>query len=187
MDLTSIRKPKVRFDTTLMEETRLPEKILEAPSAPPIQDFCSSLHIAETQNGRQKPVGFITNALDSSLRYTMHAVKRLPKTLPQKPLKEVLSQISRRDRLHIASGLAYGVMQFHGNWLKSSWDSSDVHLAAGNDSYDVIIDDLYFSYPLSKPGKEACNSAQYSEIRKNLLLPLGFSLVELSLGKSSRR
>lgn len=73
-----------------------------------------------------------------------------------------------------------------GRWYFSI-SSIAVHLAAGNESYDVIIDDLYFSYPLSKPGKEACNSAQDSEIRKNLLLPLGFSLVELSLGKSSRR
>lgn len=170
--------------STLIEEAS--EITLEPPSIQPIQDFCSSLHIAEMNSGQQKTIGFISNEMNTSFRYTMDAVKRLPKGVPQKPLGEVLSKISRRDRLYIATGLACGVVQFCGNWLKSSWDSSDVHLAAADDGYSVLLDNLYLSWPLLPldTGRETYNSAHYPNVRGNLLLPLGLALVELSLGKS---
>ncbi|CAG7945592.1 unnamed protein product [Penicillium nalgiovense] len=169
--------------STLIEEAS--EMTLEPPSIPPIQDFCSSLHFAEMRSGQQKTIGFIANEMNTSFRYTMDAV-RLPKGVPQKPLEEVLSKIGRRDRLHIATGLACGAVQFCGNWLKSSWDSSDVHLAAADDGYSVLLDKLYLSWPLLSPnaGRESCNSKPYPRVQNNPLLPLGLALVELSLGKS---
>ncbi|KGO38235.1 hypothetical protein PEX1_033820 [Penicillium expansum] len=179
------RRSRVQFNgSTLIEEAS--ELTLETPSILPIQDFCSSLHIAEMHSGRQKTISFISNKRNNSFRYTMDAVKRLPQGVSQRPLGEVLSKISRRDRLHIATGLACGVVQFCGNWLKSSWDSSDIHLAAADDGYSVLLDNLYLSWPLLPPGtgKESYNSTHYPNVRSNLLLPLGLALVELSLGKS---
>ncbi|OQE27088.1 hypothetical protein PENFLA_c006G07578 [Penicillium flavigenum] len=169
--------------STLIEEAS--ELTLEPPSIPPIQDFCSSLHFAEMRSGQQMTIGFIANEMNTSFRYTMEAVK-LPKGVPQKTLEEVLSKIGRRDRLHIATGLACGVVQFCGNWLKSSWDSSDVHLAAADDGYSILLDNLYLSWPLPPPsaGRESRNSTPYPNVQNNLLLPLGLALVELSLGKS---
>ncbi|KAJ5795317.1 hypothetical protein N7457_001916 [Penicillium paradoxum] len=177
-------RSRVRFDnSTLIEE---PLDInLEPPSLPPIQDFCSSLHNHETHIGLQETIGFICNQLDSSSRFTMYAVKSLPEEVLQKPLREVLSGISRRDRLHIAAGLACGVIQFCGNWLKASWDSSDIYLAAGEDGSSVLMENLYLSWPILAPGtrRENCDFARYPGVRNNLLLPLGLALVELSLGK----
>ncbi|KAJ5853342.1 hypothetical protein N7534_005885 [Penicillium rubens] len=169
--------------STLIEEAS--EMTLEPPSIPLIKDFCSSLHFAEMRSGQQKTIGFIANDMNASFRYTMEAMK-LPKGVPQKTLEEVLSKIGRRDRLHIATGLACGVVQFCGNWLKSSWDSSDVHLAAADDGYSVLLDNLYLSWPLLPPsaGRESRNSTPYPNVQNNLLLPLGLALVELSLGKS---
>ncbi|CAI7600542.1 unnamed protein product [Penicillium glandicola] len=167
--------------STLIEEAS--KMTLQRPSIPPIRDFCSSL---QTHSGQQKTIGFISHEMNTSFRYTMDAVKKLPKGVPQKPLEEVLSIISRRDRLHIATGLACGVVQFCGNWMKSSWDSSSVHLAAADDGYSVLLDNLYLSWPLlpRDSGRKSYNSAPYPDVRSNLLLPLGLALVELSLGKS---
>jgi hypothetical protein len=118
----------------------------------------------------------------------MHTVKILSKQVPQIPLREVLSHISRRDRLHIAAGLACGVIQFCGNWLKSWWDSSDVHLAADSDGSSVLVDNLYLSWPLSTTGTRKVDHVDinHPDVGNNRLLPLGLALVELSLGKSLR-
>lgn len=111
--------------------------------------------------------------------------KRLPKALLQKPLHEILSHVSRRDRLYIAAGLACGAIQFCGNWLKASWDSSGIHLAAAEDGYSVLMENLYLTWPFLVPGtrREPCDSVRYPDVRDNPLLPLGLALVELSLGK----
>ncbi|KAJ6178156.1 hypothetical protein N7519_008617 [Penicillium mononematosum] len=162
------KKPKVQFDIPPVEEVQSSEKRREALSAPPIQDFCSSLCIAESYAGRRE-------SLDTS------------KTHSQKPLREALPHISRRDRLHIATALACGMIQFCGNWLKSWWDISDVYLAAtSDDGVNVLLDNLYLSWPISTtstiPGP--ASDTKYSNLGDNRLLPLGLALVELSLGKS---
>ncbi|CAG8039174.1 unnamed protein product [Penicillium salamii] len=177
------KKPTVQFHVPA-EEVRPLEKRKEALSAPPIEDFCSSLCVAESYVGRRESIGCISNP-GASVRYTMHAVKKLPKCVPQKPLREVLSDISRRDRLHIATALASGMIQMCGNWLKSWWDISDVYLAAtSNDECNVSLENLYLSWPVSTtctvPGPV---NGKYCHSGDNSLLPLGLALVELSLGK----
>lgn len=180
-----IKGPRVQFDIPAMEELKTAEQSREALSAPAIQDLCSSLCLAESRIGRQESIGSISNELDASFKYTMRAVKILPKPVPQRPLHEVLSQISRRDRLYIAASLACGVIQFCGNWLKPWWDSSDVHLAAASDGGNVLLESLYLSWPLSttRTIQRPLNDTKYSDIGGNRLLPLGLALVELSLGK----
>lgn len=177
-------RARVRFNdttSTLIEEAS--EIALELPSIPPINDFCYSLSLAGTHTEQQQPIGFVSNEADSSWMYTMDAVKRLPKGYLQKSLQDVLSEISRRDRLRLAAGLACGAVQFCGNWLKPSWDSSDVHLAADEDGYHVLMDSLYLSWPLlASTRREPCHSVRYPDVRNNILLPLGLALVELSFG-----
>ncbi|KAJ5766213.1 uncharacterized protein N7511_003829 [Penicillium nucicola] len=185
-------KPKVRFDMptpkTNQSETTLSS--LSPLPPPPIKDFCSSLRITEVQLTEQTTnwttTGMITSQLDS---YIMHASTKALSPTPPKPLTEVISQISRHDRLHIATGLACGVIQYCGNWLKSRWDSSDIHLTAHKDGCDILLDSVYLSWPLSIPATETEIETQATvsamrQANNNLLLPLGFALVELSLGKS---
>lgn len=180
------KKPKVQFEIPVEEKVQPLEKRQAALSAPPIQDFCSSLCVAESHVERRASIGSISNELDASVKYTMHAVKTLPTCIPQKPLRDVLSDISRRDRLHIAAALACGMIQYCGNWLKSWWNISDVYLAAASDGRNVLVDDLYLSWPLSTTGKiqAPCNDMHSPGFGGERLLPLGLALVELSLGKS---
>jgi hypothetical protein len=155
-------------------------------------DFCSSLCITEAElikeptKSKWTTTGMISSHLDDPFHYIMHASTKIPSPTPPKPLKEVISQISRHDCLHIAAGLACGVIQYCGNWLKSRWDSSDVHLTAHKDGCDILLDSVYLSWPLSIPNTDT-DSKTVPTIRQgnnNLLLPLGLALVELSLGKS---
>jgi hypothetical protein len=163
--------------------------------ASPIENFCSSLYITEA-NAKPKNIkkweiiGLISKELDSSTGYIMHAAKALASPAPQSSLENMISQLSRYDRLHIAAGLACAVIQFCGNWLKSWWDSSDIHLTAHQNGYDILLDSVYLSWPLSTTGtrraipESACPTVARPFLSNNLLLPLGVALVELSLGKS---
>ncbi|KAJ5771875.1 hypothetical protein N7520_002404 [Penicillium odoratum] len=174
-------KSSVQFDIPVEKAT-----ILEiSKDAPPIQDFCASLCVASSHAIRRECIGSITNELDTSVKYTMHAVKMLPKPVPQRSLQEVLSHISRQERLHLAAGLACGVIQLYDNWLKAWWDSSDVYLVAASDGRNVILDDIYLPWSFSsKSTPPPRKDLHYSNIGTNRLLPLGLALVELSLGKS---
>lgn len=180
------KKPKVQFDVPVVDEAAPSKLNNEALSAPLIQDFCSYLCAAESHVGQRESTGSISNELGTSVKYTMHAVKMLPKPVTQKPLSEVLSQISRRDRLYVAAGLACGVIQFCGNWLKPWWNSSDVHLAAAGDGTNVLLDNLYLSWAVSatETNQGSRGDDMCSRFGNNRLLPLGLALVELSLGKS---
>ncbi|OQD88644.1 hypothetical protein PENANT_c003G11301 [Penicillium antarcticum] len=179
----SHKKPKVRFDTPTPETDRS-QTTLSLP--PRINDFCSSLRITKVEFTEKTTnwttTGMISSQLDT---YIMHASTKALSSTPPKPLIEVISQISRHDRLHIATGLACGVIQYCGNWLKCRWDSSDIHLTAHKDGCDILLDSVYLSWPLSTPETETENTVPaMRQPNNNLLLPLGLALVELSLGKS---
>ncbi|KAJ5711454.1 hypothetical protein N7488_005610 [Penicillium malachiteum] len=183
-------KRRVQFDIPSARETQLFKASTEAP---PILDFCASLCVFspnETRPGREC-IGSISNELDASVKYTMRAVKTLSTPIPQRSLREVLSHISRQDRLHIATGLACGVIQFHDNWLKAWWDSSDVYLAAASDGRHVLLDSMYLSWSFSSSNTSSItgsnNGVRHPHYGNNRLLPLGLALVELSTGKSIRK
>jgi hypothetical protein len=184
------KKAKVRFDMPTTETNHYQTTL--SPLPPPIDDFCSSLRITEVElieeptKSKWTTTGMISSQLDDPFHYIMHASTKILSPTPPKPLKEVIFQISRHDRLHIAAGLACGVIQYCGNWLKSRWDSSDVHLTAHKDGCDIMLDSVYLSWPLSIPDTDT-DSETIPTMRQgnnNLLLPLGLALVELSLGKS---
>lgn len=84
--------------------------------------------------------------------------------------------------------LACCVVQFHGNWLKSYWTNSDIKLATHGDSYGVLLDSLYLTWPIHTQYRtnDIGNPTQDSNASDNYLLSLGISLVELSLGKPLR-
>jgi hypothetical protein len=175
------KRPRVQFNVTPSAEE--PKSLKDITDVPPIVDFCTSLCVFRPNETRRECIGSISNKLDASVKYTMHAVKTLSNPIPQRSLREVLSQISRHDRLHIATGLACGVIQFHDNWLKAWWDSSDVYLAATDDGRNVSLNNLYLPWSFSGLGtiQTPQNGLHQSHTRGNRLLPLGLALVELSL------
>ncbi|KAJ5633185.1 hypothetical protein N7490_009524 [Penicillium lividum] len=67
--------PSVQFDIPLEKEKLL----IISKDAPPIQDFCTSLCVAGSHVIHRE-----CNELDTSVKYTMHAVKILPKPVARK-------------------------------------------------------------------------------------------------------
>ncbi|OJI83018.1 hypothetical protein ABZX51_006109 [Aspergillus tubingensis] len=186
------QKPKVRFETVEVDFYESKEK---SCNVPPIADFCTVLcrGRAHTQRPTQA-VGFITDQVSSNVRYNMHFIKCYPEPIQLQTLQQALPNSSRRHRLYIAAGLACGVLQYHGNWLKKYWDSSDIQLPADDDNKadatdDVLPSDLYLPWSLNaQHSPSAPTDIKYTQqsplVRNQVLFPLGIALTELSLGKS---
>jgi hypothetical protein len=162
------------------------EPIEEMFTAPLIHDLCSSLSTSRTYTERRRVIGYFPDKIDATVRYAMFAVNDLKQRRPRQPLHQILAKIKRRDRIRIAAGLACGVMQLCGNWLKPRWNSSDIHLACNSGEDNVLLDFLFFSWPLYVSGStnETTSLLDYSGVRRNMLVPLGRTLVELSLGRA---
>lgn len=143
-----------------------------------IPDLCSSLQSFKPLFQQQTTIGFISEDFNPAYRYTMHAVQSLQRDSLKQSLREALTSFSRRDRLCIAASIACAVLQYHGNWLKDQWDSSNFHLAA------ETLDILYLSWPLSAlVALKGSSTMSSSDKRESVLQSLGLSLVELSLGR----
>lgn len=176
-----LKKPKIRFDDELEVTDRMSEMTLEFPISVPIYDICSTL------GSTGDIIGCISNE-SQSVWYMMHTVETLSTRIPQKSLGEALPMISGQHRLFIAASLACYVIQFHGNWLRLNWNSSDVQLATHGDGHGLLMDNLYISWLLSysdTPKGPSIKSSN-SQVKSHRLLSLGMSLVELSQGKPIR-
>lgn len=121
----------------------------------------------------------------------MHLKISRPEPVQLETLQRALPNRSRRERLYIAAGLACGVVQYHGNWLKEYRDSADIHLPVQGDdgTDDISATNLYLSWLLnSQPGPSGAAAIKYLRrsplVQDQILFPLGIALVELSLGKS---
>ncbi|KAJ0415838.1 hypothetical protein BJY00DRAFT_292767 [Aspergillus carlsbadensis] len=158
----------------------------ETLPAPLIQDLCSSLSVQITDSERRRAVGYFPHEVDAKVRYALIAVNDSKQRRPQQPLHQALQRMNRRDRIRIAAGLACGVMQLCGNWLKPRWNSSDIRLACDTGEVNVMSDFLFFSWPLHMCGKfdHTSHLLDDSDVRGNMLVPLGRTLVELSLGRT---
>jgi hypothetical protein len=148
-----------------------------------IADICSSL-LPSQWLVDQHVLGFL--GADPGVGYIMTAIRSHELRIGNLPLKKKLQQTSWGDRLRIATGLACWVAQFHGNWLKPNWDISDVQLALKSDTKNPSLDSLYCTWaiatqPDSMPGDIEKSPA--SQIRSDILFPLGLALIELSCGE----
>ncbi|PKY05129.1 hypothetical protein P168DRAFT_268128 [Aspergillus campestris IBT 28561] len=160
------------------------EPIETVPSITLTQDLCSSLSVSIADNVKRCAIGYFPTGLDETGWYALYAVTCLKERQPRQSLRQALCQISRRDRMRIAAGLACGVMQLCGSWLKPRWNTSDIGLAR-DDEDRIFLDSLFFSWPLhGSAGSEKSNLLHDSTVRTDVLVPLGRTLVELSLGKS---
>lgn len=152
----------------------------EVPTAPIIQDFCSSLRVTAAQTETRQMMGVLSCGPDSTTQYAIHTIKCIQPPVPKQSLQKMMSHLSRRERIRIAAGLACGVIQLGGSWLKPRWNSSDIDLAVNND-HRALLDFFFLTWSLSAP---VSHEAGYSTARRDILVPLGRALVELSTGKS---
>ncbi|KAL4882720.1 hypothetical protein BJY04DRAFT_217210 [Aspergillus karnatakaensis] len=154
----------------------------------PISDMCSSL--AGIQDVTKTQVIGYLPGLNAESRYVMRTMELSQRAIPQKSLREKLSQTSGRDRLRIATGLACAVMQLHGNWLIPFWDSWDLNVTFASDGPYPTINGLYYTYPFSLRSAQQDHTASsllsLPQIRNHILFPLALVLIELSLRKTVR-
>ncbi|KAL4911000.1 hypothetical protein BDW74DRAFT_164681 [Aspergillus multicolor] len=190
-------KRKVQFaasSTTVCVET-----VHKTPSLGPIGDLCSTLgsHSAASLQTQQDGIGYILNQAKDA-RYNMRLLRTTNEDLDLYSLQDMLSglnpfgmsikgsaELSRRDRLYLASVLACGVLQLHGAWLKQEWSTKDVLFARNAPHDPITFDHPCLLWPVS--GSCTCSGITPStsaKIQNEILLPLAVALIELSLGKT---
>ncbi|KAJ0417768.1 hypothetical protein BJY00DRAFT_325327 [Aspergillus carlsbadensis] len=173
---------RVRFQDPLPQSTK-PISIKPVPST--IADMCSSLLRCKSDLEGQI-LGLV--GADPKSHYLMTVIQSHKLQIGDYPLSESVQQASRRDRLRIAAGLACGVVQFHGSWMKRNWDISDVHLGLRSGQGNPSLDCLYCTWKINtSPGTapRLKEKQQGPQDRSEILFPLGLALIELSLGKQS--
>jgi hypothetical protein len=98
--------------------------------------------------------------------------------------------LSRRDRLFLAAALASNAVKFDGSWLKKYWRSRDIFLLQHDWptaetkhpylSWRVLVgESLHEEEPLAPIAPTPIDS-----IHKEILFPLGLTLIELSLART---
>lgn len=178
MNFSNTKEVTDSWGWTEVEFERWP--IGEVPTAPIIQDFCSSLRVTAAQTETRQMMGLLSCEPNSTTQYAIHTIKSIQPPVPKQSLQKMMSHLSRRERIRIAAGLACGVIQLSGSWLKPRWNSSDIHLAVNND-HRALLDLFFLTWSLSAPVSHEAGS---STVRRDILVPLGRALVELSTGKS---
>ncbi|KAL3470569.1 hypothetical protein BJX99DRAFT_239261 [Aspergillus californicus] len=86
----------------------------------------------------------------------------------------------RKDRLRLATRLAWSVLHLHGNWLPEHWRSRDIIFpkSPGEVNLQVSIQRPYLAWGVSYRGIGSSESS--SAIPSGVLFPLGLALIELS-------
>ncbi|CAG8930098.1 unnamed protein product [Penicillium salamii] len=205
----SARKPKVQF-TAL--KTKCVEEIHKTPTRPrgaPITDLCSTFDKVDMADPHAKSnsLGYIFGEQTTTdTRYYMSLIhsnrdeihlRSLQDTLigsPSSPGSPIQSsdELSRRDRLYLATLLACSVLQLHGTWLQRKWRTRDILFILHPESDRPHFERPYLlqkvlsasQTDLNGSTSEVYEGANRRQISNDILFPLALALIELSLGRS---
>ena len=168
----------------------------------PILDICSTLAAVRIDCRQEECIGFLLDQFDKQRHHKIYPIRTQTRELQTRSLEDILSAIpptvaTRRveghvslrpkERLYIAATLASSVLQLHGSWLKSQWRTCDI-LFPKSESLSQALIHPYLSWSvLGNHGdlKDVIHvaSTDHPLIRSRVLLPLGLTLVEVSLGQ----
>lgn len=205
---TQVRKTAktVRFIESNLSSTSIALPMDRLPSRLPITDICSALHSDICTS--HKCIGFLTHECASSITHR-HDVFFLGSRVDPQPqsLESLLTSwkqvtrrtptgpifFSRRERLFIAASLASSVLQLDGSWLKKRWSSRDVYFLPSNEPATNAFYHPYLSSEvLRNDSASPCTTSSRAPsptvahvLHDEVLLPLGLTLMELSLGQTS--
>ncbi|KAL2827767.1 hypothetical protein BDW59DRAFT_143806 [Aspergillus cavernicola] len=205
MDITpTLKKTSVHFADTPLETSKdFPEMELETRVTLPIYDLCTSLHALGSFSPQSGLIGYIFDEPNTSNRYNMRLLRILEQTIYLRSLHDILTtpnsveplrrlsptstELSRRDRLFLATLLACGVLQFHGTWLKQHWSIRDIKFAWDDEHKCIVIERPYLAWQVLERPCTSCRDASAShytsQMRHPVLFPLALALIELSLGQ----
>ncbi|KAJ5985297.1 hypothetical protein N7522_012493 [Penicillium canescens] len=205
------RTRKVQF-TTCSPATVCMENVHTGPIrelGSPIADLCSTLDQfdATSPEANLDSIGYISSeqasfgsryhmSLVRSIQHGMH-VHSLQETLigtpslPDSPIQRS-NELSRRDRLHLATLLAFSVFQLHGTWLQQKWGTSDVLFVRPLQSTFPQYERPYLLRSVRRSSEtglggaasEVCTDSRRRHIANYILFPLALALIELSLGRA---
>lgn len=110
---------------------------------------------------------------------------------PESPI-QTSEELSRRDRLYLATQLACSLLELHGTWLQQHWGTKDIFFLRGKGSQLSQYERPYLLRTgLNVPETDAnglayrVHDGQDSSRHSNkTLFPLALALIELSLGKA---
>ncbi|KAJ5633085.1 hypothetical protein N7490_009424 [Penicillium lividum] len=202
---SNLKRPKVSFSipTPQDENNRATGDFQDFPlPLSSISDICLTLSNIPTDHKQREPLGCI---MEGANKHTMYYAGNILEcsNWQGKSLETLLESssnllevqrsggylFSHEDRLRLAVNLASNVLQFHGNWLRSPWQATDIMFL---EPLHTSVTTPYVVWDIgdSATGASTANMCQEhlntSLIRSKILFPLGIVLVELSLGHTLR-
>ncbi|KAJ5371654.1 hypothetical protein N7517_003660 [Penicillium concentricum] len=201
-------KPKVRFNDL---ETKCEDDIHKTPRprGALISSLCSTFHEVDMADPHVKSdsIGYIFGKQTSEdTRYYMSVIHSIQDEIHLRSLQDTLigspslpdspiqssDELSRRDRLYLATLLACSVLQLHGNWLQQKWRTQDILFIHHPESKHSQFERPYLlqrvlSVPqtyLNRSTSEVYEGMSRRQISNNILFPLALALIELSLGRA---
>lgn len=197
------RKARVRFTAVASEVDCISSpKVKDIFSlALPIYDLCSTLGGFDMVNSNSGLIGYIPDSYEGT-RYNMRIIRDLVQIQSQSlhdiilvsSLNQSLDclELSRRDRLFLATILASSVLQFHGTWLREQWNSHDIKFPRNDGQKHAVFDHPYLSWKVLGPSarsewndlSSSCTRLGSGHIKNDILFPLAIALIELSLSQT---
>ncbi|CAP93318.1 Pc16g06480 [Penicillium rubens Wisconsin 54-1255] len=201
------RESKVRFElpkTKCLERIQPIPTTLRAPSA----GLCSAFDQVNVTppNSSPESIDYIFGNKATEAGYYMSLVRTFQGEMHLHSLQETLigspstpdspiqspGELSRRDRLYLATQLACSLLELHGTWLQQHWRTKDIFFLRGKGSQQSQYKRPYLLRAgLHVPETDA-NGLSYrvhdgqdsSRHSNGTLFPLALALIELSLGKA---
>jgi hypothetical protein len=200
--------PKVHFADM---KTKCEEDIHKTPRprGTPISSLCSTFHEVDMADPHTKSdsIGYIFGEQTADdTRYYMSVIHSIRDEIHLRSLQDTLlgspslpgfpiqssDELSRRDRLYLATLLACNVLQLHGTWLQKKWRTQDIlfiqHPASKNSQFEhPYLLQRVFGAPqmhLNGSTSEVYEGTNRRQISNNILFPLALALIELSLGRA---
>ncbi|KAJ5153675.1 uncharacterized protein N7500_009114 [Penicillium coprophilum] len=204
----SAGKSKVRFtDLETKCEEYLPK--LHRPRGLPIFSLCTAFREVDMAGPHAKSdfIGYISSEQTATdTRYYMSVIHSIQDEIHLRSLQDALigspslpgspiqnsDELSRRDRLYLATLLACSVLQLHGNWLQQKWRTRDILFIHNPESKRLQFEHPYLlqrvlnapQTDLNGTTSEVYDGIRHRQISNNILFPLALALIELSLGRA---
>ncbi|KAL2802114.1 hypothetical protein BJX63DRAFT_415868 [Aspergillus granulosus] len=157
-----------------------------------IAQMCSAVAATGAMNGQRKRVGSLS---EGDYSHKVFIAGSNVGKLEYRSLEDIIMSSTlapwipgfyfrKKDRLSLATRLAWGVLQFHGNWLPKDWRTSDILFMKDSEGakWQASFQRPYLLWNIIHEGVTA--QAISSVITSQTLFPLGLALIELSLCRS---
>ncbi|CAI7580715.1 unnamed protein product [Penicillium viridicatum] len=201
------RESKVRFE---LPKTKCLEKVQSRPTslAASSTGLCSAFDQVNTTppSSSSESIDYIFGNKTAEAGYYLSLVRTIQDEMHLRSLQETLigspsipdspiqhpEELSRRDRIYLATQLACSLLELHGTWLQHHWGTKDIFFLRGKDSRSSQYERPYLLRTGLNVSEADTNGSIYrghedqntSRQSNTTLFPLALALIELSLGKA---